>query len=184
MHCLEGAGNGDRSSQRGTRSQSTTHTTPEIPFLEKLHYQPRVFVADSEIKKLHDAGMLDALNDLVLLEKASERMVQVVLILVPIPDHLQGNQRSRSFALREIQVRNRPRGDPPDAPIAANERAAKALGLATGGTGLPLLARTRLNPLGIRNGLEELLGLNLIATQYDMRPQALRLGRINMSRDE
>ena len=139
-----------------------------------------MIVADSEVVKLHDARMLDALDDLVLLQKPPERVIEVVLILVPIANHLQRDQRPGGLALRQVQVGNRPRSDPTDTPVPANECAAEPLRLATRRARLPLLASTRLRPLRIGNGPEELLGLDLIATHNGVRTEVFGLDRINM----
>src|SRR4051812_44492149 len=147
MHCLEGASNGNRSSQGRTGPHPRTHPAAQIPLLEILHHQPRVIVADSQVIKFHHARMLDALDDLVFLQKTPERMVEIVLVLVSVPNHLQGNQRPRGPALSQEQTGDRPASDPPNTPVPANKRTAELLRIATRRARLPPLARSRLSPL-------------------------------------
>jgi len=82
VHCLERVCDSNRGSQCRPWTHAGTHATPKVAFLEILHHQPGVIVTHSNIVKLHDAGMLNTLDDFVFLQKASERVVQIVLILV------------------------------------------------------------------------------------------------------
>src|SRR4051812_6999013 len=117
MHRLERASDGNSGSQRRTWTHASSHATSEIPLLEILHHQPGVIIADPQVIKLHDARMLDALDDLVFLQESSERVVEVMLIFVPITNDLQRNQRSSQFTLRQIQVGDGPRSDPTNTSI-------------------------------------------------------------------
>ncbi len=67
-----------------------------------------MLIAHAEVIEPHDARMTNALNDLVFLQEATERRIQLVLRLL-IARHLQHDERARLLALREIQLGHRPR---------------------------------------------------------------------------
>src|SRR5882724_4824357 len=154
MHRLESPCNGNRRSKRGTRPHASSHAPPQVPSPEILHHQPRMVVADTEIVQLDDARMTDTLDNLVFLQKTPERVVEIVLVLVPVPDHLQRDQCTRGLTLRKIQVRHGPGGNPPDTSIPANKGSAEPLRVASNRAGAPFRPRARLHPLCVVENLE------------------------------
>src|SRR5882724_4448162 len=180
MHRLECPGDGNRCPKRRARLHARSHTTPQIASLEILHHQPRVLVADTEIVELDDARVTDTLDNCVFLQKTAERVVEVVLILVSVPDHLQCNQRSCRFTLRKIQVRYGACGNSPDTSIPANEGAAESLRVTSNRAGAPFRPRARLHPLGIVENLKELLAVDLVTPDYSVRTDLEGLGRVHV----
>ncbi len=84
-------------------------------------------IAHAQIVEPHDVGMLDSLDDLVLLQKAPERIVELGALLMAIACHLERHQRSGLLAFGQIEVRNRAGGQSPDVAIAADEGVSEAL---------------------------------------------------------
>src|SRR5581483_5273185 len=116
---------------------------------EILHDQPGMLIAHAEIEQTHDARTADTLHDLVFLQEAPERVIQVAVLGLTVAGDFQRHQLARRLAFAQVEIRHHTSGYAADVAIAANERAPETLRL-------PAI-RTR-TPNGARESLPLLRG--------------------------
>ncbi len=132
--------------------------------------------------------MLDSLDDLILLEEAPERVVELAAgLVVPVTRDLQRHQRAGLFAFGQIQVRDRARGQAPYVAIPADESSPEALLLAP----IPMRTphRTRIGLTLLRGGdrLDELIASDLLEPEHRMHakgPGGTRIPVVSLLTDK
>ena len=109
--------------------------------------------------------MGDTAHDLVFLQEAPEGLVNVVVLLL-VTRHLQHDKLACPFALSQIQIRNPARRKLADAAVTGQECAAEALRVVCIGAGTPVGLRDALFLSGRGEDRDQLVMLDLGATQY------------------
>ena len=115
--------------QRFGRRQTAFHAPAQITAREILHGQVGVIIGNAELVKAHDIRVTDALGNFIFLQKTFKRLIDAGIITLRGRD-LEHHQQLGLFALGDIELRHRAARQQPCAPVAWNERIAKAMRLA------------------------------------------------------
>ena len=138
VNAIERARDLERDAQRFARRHAPPHAPAQVARAKIFHDEIGVLVAHAEVVEPHDAGMADALHDLVLLQEAAEGLNRA---RSPSAGRARPSARpARRPARSRRDTGRRPgRREPANAPVAADERVAEA-------TALPALRATCASP--------------------------------------
>src|SRR5262249_31089993 len=130
----------------------------------------------AQVVEPHNSGTADSLDDLVLLQKAAEGVVQVALLRMPVPGHFERHQGPCRLALPQIQIRHRSCCNAANVTITANECATETLRVAARGTRSPHRASERLPLLAGGQDLDQ-LAMRELVVRNDLDSERNRLVR-------
>ncbi len=111
--------------QRVRRRDAGADAPAQITVGEILHREIRVVIGNAQLIAAHDAGVVQPVRDLVLLQEALEGLVNARGIALRRRD-LHHHQVARLLALGEEQLRNRTSSEPPHAAVTGNPHCAEA----------------------------------------------------------